>query len=384
MKIFFDCTYLRNKHTGVDVYFFNLIHHLLLIDHENEYTILVDTRYDTNNLLAELNAFENYRIIRVFSPLPLQVFYASFLIPFYLRLKKFDIYHNPYFFGPLLKFVCNKTKIVITVHDLYHRTVPEMMNRYLNVVFKVFGDSAIKKADEVIVISNQTQSDVANYLKIPQNKLNLIYQALDHRFDTTGFKAGDIDKFNLTNAGYILSVGKVLPSKGFDDLIRAFKIFTDQNHEKDIILVIAGMHTGQYILEIEALIKTLDLKPDLVKLPGYVDDKDLVCLYANCDMVICPSHYEGFGFTVLEGMRFKKPVIARNASSLIEITGNAGLLFNTVNELVVQIKKIITDASLRNSLIEKGTERLKIFSWIESSKKTLHVYNKPGIKKRLL
>ncbi|SDP56754.1 Glycosyltransferase involved in cell wall bisynthesis [Mucilaginibacter sp. OK268] len=376
MKIFFDCTYLRNKHTGVDVYFLNLIHHLLKIDQENEYIILVDRRYHTDYLLSELNEFRNYKIISIYSPLPLQVLYSSFFIPFYLRLKKIDVYHNPYFFGPLLNFICSKTKVVITVHDLYHRTVPTMMNKYLNIVFKVFADRAIKNADEVIVISNQTKLDVLEHLKIHDNKLNLIHQALDHKFEYNLNVSNNIEKFELEKGKYILSVGKILPSKGFDDLIRSFKILMDRYHTKDMTLVIAGMHTGQYIFQIRKLITSLDIDPRLIKLLGYVTDLDLFSLYYNANMVVSPSHYEGFGFPVLEAMRFKIPVIARNASSLIEIVGNAGLFFNSIEELADRMNDLINDNNLRNNLMAAGDTRVKDFSWLETSKKTLTVYNK--------
>jgi len=374
MKIFFDCTFLRNRHTGVDVYFFNLVRNLLEIDKENEYTILVDKRYDIKYLSGEIKQYSNYTILRIYSPLPLQVLYSGFFIPFYLRFKKFDVYHNPYFFGPLLKFICPQTNIVITVHDLYHRTVPAMMNKYLNLVFRFFADNAIKKADNVIVISSQTQTDVIKYLNIPLNKLNLIYQALDNKFERIYAPTDNIEKFGLQKNKYILSVGKILPSKGFDDLVKAFGIFVNKYGIQNIKLVIAGMHVGTYVEEIKSLIESLHIEQGVIKLPGYVSDAEIYSLYADASIVVAPSHYEGFGFPILEGMKLGKPVIARNASSLIEIVSNAGLLFNTVDELADDIYKILNDNSLRQSLIEKGFERLKDFSWIESARKTLTVY----------
>lgn len=373
MRIFFDCTYLRNTHTGVDVYFLNLIPEILKNDTQSQYTILVDTRYNTAYLRSQLSAYSNYKIIAIYSPLPLQVLYAAFVLPFYLLIKRIAVYHNPYFFGPLLKFVCPKTKIVITVHDLYHKTVPKMMDKKLNIIFNLFANNAIRMADEIIVISNQTKADVVKHLHVAESKLNLIYQALNQKFNDNGQDKGDNAVSTKT---YILTVGKVLPSKGLADLVQAFHILVSKYENLNIKLVSAGVFAGDYVDEIRKLISSLSLTKSQAELLGYVNDDDLNALYRNSAMVVVPSHYEGFGLPILEAMQFGKPVIARNASSLTEIVADAGLLFNTCEELAEQMYKVLTDNAFTMQLVNKGYDRLKDFSWEETARKTIAVYNK--------
>jgi len=376
MRIFYDCTYLRNAHTGVDIYFISLIPQILKNGPNNEYIIFVDSRYNQFELKKAIDEASNVQIKTIYSPLPLQVLYAAFLFPFYLRFKKVDIYHNPYFFGPLFGFISHKTKVVITVHDMYHRTIPKLMNPVLNVLFRLFADYAIKMANEVIVISQQTKKDVVKFLKIDESKLNLVHQALNSKFNELSNNANDyIDKHGLEREKYLLTIGKVLPSKGLDDLIVAFKAFLDKSPDKKIKLVSVGMHPTNYVDKIRSLILELELTQNVLLL-GYVSDLDILILYENCNIVVVPSHYEGFGLPILEGMKFRKPVIARNASSLTEVLGDGGKLFNTNLELADLILEVNSNQKLRDDLIVKGDRRLKYFSWENTAKKTLIVYNK--------
>ncbi|MGO4878445.1 glycosyltransferase family 4 protein [Pedobacter psychrotolerans] len=374
MKIFLDCTFLRNTHTGIDVAFLSLAKQLLPLNSANNYVILIDSRYNSDYLVSQLAGCENYILKSIYSPLPLQVIYSSFFIPFYLKLKKFDVYHNPYFFGPLFNFISPKTKVVITVHDVYHRAIPHLRRKIINFIFGFFADRAIKKADAVIAISLQTKEDIIKYLNIDERKIHLIHQALNSRFESKE-ATGSIEKFGLSGKRYILTVGSILPSKGISDLIYAFDKLVKKYSVNDVVLVFAGMYSGNYIEEICVLIKNLGYSDDRIKLLGYVEDEDLKQLYIKSSLVAIPSHYEGFGLPILEAMNFNKPIIARNASSLKEIVSDAGLLFNDIEELACLLNTLLKDQEMQKQLILKGTNRLKDFSWVSTANKTLNLYS---------
>mgnify|MGYP001564821186 CR=1 FL=1 len=78
------------------------------------------------------------------------------------------------------------------------------------------------------------------------------------------------------------------------------------------------------------LVKTvqeLNLEGD-VRFSGFVDDKDLPLLYSAADIFVCPSFYEGFGLPILEAMACGTPVATSNATSISEVVGDAGILFD--------------------------------------------------------
>ena len=75
--------------------------------------------------------------------------------------------------------------------------------------------------------------------------------------------------------------------------------------------------------------------------------------------------FEGFGIPVLEAFACGTPVITSNTTSLPEVAGGAALLCNPyeVESISEAMHKLSCDEELRNSLISKGLERKKAFSW---------------------
>lgn len=375
MKIFFDCTYLRNKHTGVDEYFFGLIYDLLKIDQTNFYTIIVDSRYDQRKLLDITSNYTNVDIKTIYSPLPLQVFYASFIFPLYCALKKYDIYHNPYFFGPLIKYGSTDVKTVITVHDLYYRLIPHLISPLMRTILKVIAERAIKKANKLIVISEQTKQDVYTYLDIDKSRMALVYQALREKDKKGSFSEGLTEKVAaVVEKDYILSVGLLSPHKGFDDLIKAFYELKKTTHVKqDIMLISVGKDDTDFAQKLRKLIRSLNLEGS-VRMLGYVNDHEIEVLYKNANLVVVPSHYEGFGYPVLEAMNFGTPVITREASSLKEVMGKDGFFFSTVEELASKMSVVLSSQDETQRMIDYGKQQLKKFSSEIRAQKTLSIY----------
>jgi len=375
MKILFDCTFLRNRQTGVDVTFLSLIKNILKIDAINQYIILTDHRFDTTVLRNQLKEYTNYKIVRIYCYYPIHIFISAFIIPFYLLFNKIDVYHNPYFFGPLFRI--SKTRVIITVHDVYHKTIPEKMNGLIKFLLNNFAVPAVQRADKVIVISEQTKSDVLKYYNILESKISLIHNCIEPKLATNSSQAKSIlENNNITANKYILNIGTMIRSKGIDDLIKAYHLLLNETSSyNDIKLVFAGINDNEYLNEIKELIKSLALPQSNIMFLGYVSNQDLIDLYKNAALYISPSYYEGFGLTVLEAMQYNCPVIARNASSLPETIGNAGMLFNTVKELTEEVVEMLTNEVIRLEYIKRGHDQLARFSCENRANRTLALYS---------
>lgn len=108
---------------------------------------------------------------------------------------------------------------------------------------------------------------------------------------------------------------------------------------------------------------------------GYIKNEDLPYLMAGTKVLVLPSLYEGFGIPALEAMACGVPVVVSNNSSLPEVVGNAGILVDPydIGEISSGIENLLFDQARREKCIERGLERVKMFSWEKSAEKILEV-----------
>ena len=103
--------------------------------------------------------------------------------------------------------------------------------------------------------------------------------------------------------------------------------------------------------------------------------KEIAFLYKNASAYIFSSYCEVFGFTTIEAMLFKIPVVVSNRSALAEINSNAALYFDPdkITQIKISLKKTLLNKIVRKKLIMKGTENLKRFSLNKSVKRTIKI-----------
>lgn len=179
-------------------------------------------------------------------------------------------------------------------------------------------------------------------------------------------------KYGVFDRGYILYVGNVASRKNLPALVEAYADVRSEIGQRK--LVICGAKEGNAEDVFDA-VKHLDLGDDVV-FTGYVEDADLPALYNGADLFVLPSKCEGFGIPLLEAMACGIPVIANKCLSMPEVVGDAGILVNCgdVSTLARAIRDTMEDESLRHSLRESGLERAREFTWPNTARSTLEVY----------
>jgi len=115
---------------------------------------------------------------------------------------------------------------------------------------------------------------------------------------------------------------------------------------------------------------------DFVHFIGFVDDQDLPALYRGAVCVAFPSLYEGFGLPILEGMASGVPVLTSNLSSLPEVAGDAAIMVDPydLDAITDGLQCLISDSTLRETLIQKGLARARQFTWEKSARQLLDIY----------
>jgi glycosyltransferase involved in cell wall biosynthesis len=143
--------------------------------------------------------------------------------------------------------------------------------------------------------------------------------------------------------------------------------------EKLNLVVVGG--AGHGLGTISEAVRRTGLQTAVV-FPGHVPLEDLRVLYSSCALFAFPSLYEGFGMPVLEAMACGAPVVCSNTSSQPEVAGDAALLVDPRDpEAWAQaMTRVFEDANLREDLRRRGALRIKAFSWEQSARNLLRVY----------
>lgn len=350
---------------GPRTYALNLIKSLSKIDKENEYFILTDN----TEVLNGINGIQKIKI--GFSSPYTRIFWDHLKVPLYLKRYGVDLYHNTKNVLPL--FI--HTKAIVTIHDMAPFLFPESFTVMQRMHLKFHFKHAVKNAEKVITVSEQSRMDIINILGINETKVVSIPNGVSDEFymlnDTERLEAFRVKNGLAKNI--ILCVSTLQPRKNIDVAIR---VFSRLKREKDIPhqLVIVG-RMGWLWKDIMRLVQELNLQNDVI-FTGAAEDEQLPLFYNLAEVLLNPSSYEGFGLTCLEAFACGVPVIATNVSSFPEVVGDAGILVTpkSIEELAHAIFDVLSNNSLRGELIKKGLERVKRFSWAQTAEKTVNIY----------
>ena len=156
-----------------------------------------------------------------------------------------------------------------------------------------------------------------------------------------------------TRVESVLFVGRISPSKGLDDLVKAFGLLRTL-HRPAATLDIVGSAAGweRYAAGLEALVH--DIGCGGVTFHGAVGDDERDALYARAGVVCLLSRHEGFCVPLVEAMRAVAPVVARDAGAVGETLGDGGLLLPDGDPRLAAeaLETVLGDAALRDRLCE--------------------------------
>ena len=374
MRICFDARVIIDKLTGLGNYTYNLVKHLLMLDSENEYIVLINRSLTDQHPIKHL---EQKNLKKRFVQIPEVTPQQQVMVPFELWKQKPDVYHYPNFDLPVFQ----PYNSIFTVHDLTylkHRDL-YMNGRWIkNFYTKAIMSLAAKKSKKIISVSSSTKNDLLEILKVPEHKVDVIHEGLDESYFNGNLSNNKSNFFNKNfglNDGdeYFLFIGERRPHKNLVRLIEAFSIFKQRAPDK-IKLVIGGKKYASYD-EPERKAHELNFTNEVIFL-GYIPEDDLQLLYKNARCFIFISIYEGFGIPILEAMACGIPIITSNISSMPEVAGEAALTVNPYNvaEIAEAIHRITYDSNMSQRLVDTGLKRVKRFSWDSAAEKTLELY----------
>lgn len=298
---------------------------------------------------------------------------SSGLQKYYFRsinsINNFDVAH-PTYYKLLTRLELNKYKcpVVLTVHDMIYEIFPEIADPYGQKAD--YKRKAILAADAIICVSQNTKKDLLERYPSLEDKITVTYLASD--VDASLSHGSEA----VPSRPYYLYVGSRNKYKNFDGLLQAFA--KTVSIQPEVVLCIVGSPLNN--IE-EKLIAELKLA-NHIEYYGYVSDNHLAKLYRCSVAFVYPSLYEGFGIPPLEAMSCGTAVVASNCSSIPEVVGDAGLLFEpkAIQDLADILLLLLNSSTERDRLIQKGYQRTQAFSWDTTAAQTINVYQSVSTK----
>ena len=259
---------------------------------------------------------------------------------------------------------------IITVHDLVRCCFNLDLETVSEKILLNLDTRYIKRASHIIAISENTKSDLVNYLKIPEKKISVIYNGVDHNI----FKPYNV---KLLDQPYILYVGSERRRKNLVGLFEAFATLKSGFPELKLVKVGGPGRSEQFRSHTMKKLSSLGITEDVIFI-DYISELDLAHYYSSAALLAYPSLYEGFGLPPLEAMACGCPVVTSNTSSLSEVVGEAGIMVNPYDtpSLVQAMRRVLTDKELRDNMVKAGLEQSKKFSWEKTAELTMQVYKK--------
>jgi glycosyltransferase involved in cell wall biosynthesis len=356
-SITIDARLINNS--GIGRYIRNLVPLVINYFEDSNFNILIDSRYR--------NSYNNPSFCQARVNL---INCTSNLYTFYEQIETFksipqetDLFWSPHYVTPIFY----SKKMLVTIHDACHLALPEAFSGiskriYAKLMYKI----ATSRASKIITDSNFSKDELIHFTSVDPDIIEVIYLGIEANSDAMSFK-----KTTTTGSPYIVFLGNVKPNKNLVRLLKAFDSL------KKIIphrLLIIGKKDG-FICDDPEVFSYAERLGGRVEFTGFVSDDQLKEILYLSEGLIFPSIYEGFGLPPLEAMACSCPVAASKAASIPEICGDSAIYFDpySIEDIADKIYQLVTNLELSKSLIEKGSKRVKNFSWSHCANETCKI-----------
>ena len=361
MKVLYDFqAFSYQDYGGVSRYYYELITRIkkanIIAELNIEYSNNVNLTKELNNHYSPFFPSINFKGKR-----RLQNEANQFFTLKKIKDNKFDLFHATYYDTYFLKSL--KKPLVSTFYDLIHE---KYGNNYKELVHnkKLIEQkkSIAQNASLILAISETTKNDLIDIFNINPTKIVVTYLASPIQTLQESTK--------YLRSPYLLFVGNRSMYKNFNIMLEAI---AQVLHSNNLYLICAG--GGSFNNDEQILIKKHGLQARVNNVKIF-NDNALINFYKNAKAFIFPSLYEGFGLPLLEAFSCGCPVLSSNTGSLPEIGGDACIYFNPLdqNDIENSVNSVINNTHIAESLINKGYERLKEFSWERTAEKTINAY----------
>lgn len=262
-------------------------------------------------------------------------------------------------------------EIVVSVHDI----IPYASPQYGNILSRNFSKLYIKglnKARHIISISEHTKKDLIQHTAIEKEKVTIVKPAIDPSIFSNPASKKILEKYDITKP-YLLYVGTQGSKKNLETILAALQ---EVNTPPSLdFAIVGGPGNRLQSTRTNIFAKKFGISDQVVQ-TGHVSVDELARLYRSAFVFVFPSKYEGFGRPPLEAMSVGTPVIASTVTAVPEVVNNAAIQCDPDDsaEWANAITSLRDNDDIRQSLIQRGYDRVEEFSWKKTTKEMVNVY----------
>ncbi|MBD81125.1 MAG: glycosyltransferase [Crocinitomicaceae bacterium] len=280
-------------------------------------------------------------------------------IPTVLKKHQPDLFLSPDGYLSINSSVPN----LPVIHDInfehYPRDLPFWYRKYYRHYFPKYA----RKATRIATVSEFSKKDIVDQYGVDSSKIDVVYNGVSDRFKPlTKEEKTMVQKKHTNGNPYFVFVGALHPRKNIARLLDAFEKFKSSgNYQHNLLL--AGKRKW-WTSEMESTLNNMKYKEQVV-FEDNLSGTEVAQAVGSAEAMLYVSTFEGFGIPIIESMKCGVPVITSDVSSMPEIAGDASLLCNPLSSdsISEQMKRLIHEPQLAESIIEKGFKRANDFSW---------------------
>ena len=288
------------------------------------------------------------------------------------RQRHLRLVHDPTGTAPLL---LTGARRVVTIHDVIPYLYPETSTRLDRLIYRRWLPLAVQRVDAIITVSEQSRADIVRHLRVGPEMVTTIPLAAGRGFRPLAEPETRpaLQRYGI-DFPYILYVGSIEARKNLVRLLEAYARLRAWSQRWRLVIV--GPRRGNSSPVFSA-VRRLGLEPH-IHFTGHVEEADLPALYNGAELFVFPSLYEGFGLPVLEAMSCGTPVVTSNTSSLPEVAGDAAILVEPFDPEAIAggMRQVLEDPALAASLRSRALARAGRFTWEQTARQTIAVYER--------
>jgi len=304
-----------------------------------------------------------------------RIVYQQTALPSALKRQHLDVFFATATVAPLL---CSAPMVLAVQFTQFYRW-PKAYGRARTAYLKRFLPASLRRVKRAIIFTESARQDLVRWTGVPIEKVRVVPHGLSEEFwraVESDIDSSELDAIkNLVDGQpFILYVSATYGYKNHARLIEAFGLLK-QRLKLPHVLLLVGSAVDVSFAELRAVAERAGVCEQVI-FAGRLDSAEqIVAAYKSADLSVIPTLYETFGFPVLEAMACGCPLVASNAGSMAELSGDAAILVNPLDIVSIAdgMEKALLDTSLRERLVARGRERARSFTYKRSAIETLEI-----------